>query len=282
VSATCGDVVAAVEDLHVRFRVRTSSGTLEVRAVDGVSFEIRRGETLGLVGESGSGKSTTGLALLRLVSPSAGTIRILGEDVTTWPRRRLRTLRRRVAMVFQDPQSSLDPRHSIGSSIGEPIRVHRLRDNAAARRARVYELLEQVGLPADAAARHPHELSGGQRQRVGIARALAGEPDLIVLDEPLSSLDVSVQAQIMNLLRQLQDDLGLTYLFIAHDLAAVAHMSDRVAVMTSGQIVETGPAVEIYSRPQHEYTRTLLAAIPADTPAEARRRRANAEHPSPA
>jgi peptide/nickel transport system ATP-binding protein len=275
VSAVPGEVVAAVEDLHVRFPVRTSSGKREVRAVDGVSFEVARGETLGLVGESGSGKSTTGLALLRLVNPSAGTVRILGEDVTSWPRRRLRSLRRRVAMVFQDPQSSLDPRHSIGSSIEEPIRVHRLRDDASARRARVHELLEQVGLPADAAARHPHELSGGQRQRVGIARALAGEPDLIVLDEPLSSLDVSVQAQIMNLLRRLQDDLGLTYLFIAHDLAAVAHMSDRVAVMTSGHIVETGPAVEIYEHPQHEYTRTLLAAIPAGTPAEARRRRAN-------
>ena len=281
-SAPRGDVVAAVEDLHVRFPVRTSSGKREVRAVDGVSFEIARGETLGLVGESGSGKSTTALALLRLVNPSAGTIRILGEDVTSWPRRRLRALRRRVAMVFQDPQSSLDPRHSIGSSIEEPIRVHRLRDDAGARRARVHELLEQVGLPADAAARHPHELSGGQRQRVGIARALAGEPDLIVLDEPLSSLDVSVQAQIMNLLRQLQDDLGLTYLFIAHDLAAIAHMSDRVAVMTSGQIVETGPAAEVYERPQHEYTRALLAAIPADTPAEARRRRAAAEQRSPA
>jgi oligopeptide transport system ATP-binding protein len=271
-SAPRGDVVAAVEDLHVRFPVRTSSGKHEVHAVDGVSFEITRGETLGLVGESGSGKSTTGLALLRLVSPSAGVIRILGEDVTSWPRSRLRALRRRVAMVFQDPQSSLDPRHSIGSSIAEPIRVHRLRADAGARRARVHELLDQVGLPADAAVRHPHELSGGQRQRVGIARALAGEPDLIVLDEPLSSLDVSVQAQIMNLLRQLQDDLGLTYLFIAHDLAAVAHMSDRVAVMTSGRIVETGPAAELYEHPQHTYTRTLLAAIPADTPAEARRR----------
>jgi oligopeptide transport system ATP-binding protein len=279
VNAARGDVVAAVEGLHVRFPVRTSSGKREVHAVDGVSFEITRGETLGLVGESGSGKSTTGLALLRLVNPSAGTIRILGEDVTSWPRRRLRALRRRVAMVFQDPQSSLDPRHSIGWSIGEPIRVHRLRADAAARRARVHELLEQVGLPADAAARHPHELSGGQRQRVGIARALAGEPDLIVLDEPLSSLDVSVQAQIMNLLRQLQDELGLTYLFIAHDLAAVAHMSDRVAVMTSGHIVETGPAVEVYEHPRHEYTRTLLAAIPADTPAEARRRRASTGHP---
>jgi peptide/nickel transport system ATP-binding protein len=273
-------VIAAVEDLHVGFPVRTSTGKREVRAVDGVSFEIARGETLGLVGESGSGKSTTGLALLRLVSPSAGTVRILGEDVTGWPRRRLRGLRRHVAMVFQDPQSSLDPRHSIGSSIAEPIRVHRLRPDARARRARVQELLEQVGLPADAAARHPHELSGGQRQRVGIARALAGEPDLIVLDEPLSSLDVSVQAQIMNLLRQLQDDLGLTYLFIAHDLAAVAHMSDRVAVMTSGRIVETGPAVEVYQRPRHAYTRTLLAAIPADSPAEARRRRAETRRAS--
>jgi len=276
VSAPGGDVVAAVEDLQVQFPVRTSAGKREVRAVDGVSFEVARGETLGLVGESGSGKTTTGLALLRLVNPSAGTVRILGEDVTSWPRRRLRALRRRVAMVFQDPQSSLDPRHSIGWSIEEPIRVHGLRDGAAARRARVHELLEQVGLPADAAARHPHELSGGQRQRVGIARALAGQPDLIVLDEPLASLDVSVQAQIMNLLRQLQDELGLTYLFIAHDLAAIAHMSDRVAVMTSGHIVETGPAVQVYEHPQHEYTRTLLAAIPADTPAEARRRRADA------
>jgi peptide/nickel transport system ATP-binding protein len=277
VSATGGEVVAALEDLHVRFPARSSSGQGEVRAVDGVSFEIARGETLGLVGESGSGKSTTGLALLRLVNPSAGTVRILGEDVTSWSRRRLRALRRRVAMVFQDPQSSLDPRYSIGSSIEEPIRVHRLRDDAGARRVRAHELLERVGLPADAAARHPHELSGGQRQRVGIARALAGEPDLIVLDEPLASLDVSVQAQIMNLLRQLQDDLGLTYLFISHDLAAVAHMSDRVAVMTSGHIVETGPALEVYERPQHQYTRALLAAIPAKTPAEARRRRAEVE-----
>lgn len=280
-SAPSGDVVAAVEDLHVRFPVRTSSGKREVHAVDGVSFEIARGETLGLVGESGSGKSTTGLALLRLVNPSEGTVRIRGEDVTSWPRRRLRALRRHVAMVFQDPQSSLDPRYSIGASIEEPVRAHRLRDGAKARRARVSELLEQVGLPADAAERHPHELSGGQRQRVGIARALAGEPDLIVLDEPLASLDVSVQAQIMNLLRQLQDDLRLTYLFIAHDLAAVAHMSDRVAVMTSGKIVETGSAVDVYERPQHDYTRTLLAAIPADTPAEARRRRAQAAQHAP-
>jgi oligopeptide transport system ATP-binding protein len=280
VSAARGETVAAVEELYVRFAVRTSSSKGEVLAVDGVSFDIARGETLGLVGESGSGKSTTGLALLRLVKPSSGTVRILGEDVTSWPRRRLRSLRRRVAMVFQDPQSSLDPRHSIGSSIEEPIWVHRLRDDAGARRARVHELLERVGLPADAAARHPHELSGGQRQRVGIARALAGEPDLIVLDEPLSSLDVSVQAQIMNLLRQLQDDLGLTYLFISHDLAAVAHMSDRVAVMSSGQLVEIGPALEVYERPQHDYTRKLLAAIPAGNPAEARRRRAEATQPT--
>ena len=281
-STRAADVVAAVEQLHVRFPVRTSSGKHEVHAVDGVSFAIARGETLGLVGESGSGKSTTGLALLRLVDPSAGTVCIRGEDVTAWPRRRLRALRRHVAMVFQDPQSSLDPRYSVGASIEEPIRVHRLRENAKARRTRVQELLEQVGLPTDAAERHPHELSGGQRQRVGIARALAGEPDLIVLDEPLASLDVSVQAQIMNLLRQLQNDLGLTYLFIAHDLAAVAHMSDRVAVMTSGKIVETGSALDVYERPQHEYTRTLLAAIPADTPAEARRRRTDAEGQSSA
>lgn len=279
-TASGNDVVAAVAGLHVRFPVRTSSGRREVHAVDDVSFEIARGETLGLVGESGSGKSTTGLALLRLVDPSAGTVRIRGEDVTAWPRRRLRALRRHVAMVFQDPQSSLDPRHAIGTSIEEPIRVHRLRVDAKARRARVHELLEQVGLPADVAGRRPHELSGGQRQRVGIARALAGEPDLIVLDEPLAALDVSVQAQIMNLLRHLQDNLRLTYLFIAHDLAAVAHMSDRVAVMTSGKIVETGSAIDVYEHPQHAYTRALLAAIPADTPDEARRRRANARQGS--
>jgi peptide/nickel transport system ATP-binding protein len=267
------DVVASVEDLQVWFPTHTPAGKAHVRAVDGVSFTVRRGQTLGLVGESGSGKSTTGLALLRLVDPTGGTVHILDKDVTTLPRRRLRQLRRHVAMVFQDPQASLDPRRTIGSAIAEPLVAHNLFPDRAGRAARVRELLDLVGLPADASDRHPHELSGGQRQRVGIARALAGEPDLIVLDEPLASLDVSVQAQIMNLLRRLQDELGLTYLFIAHDLAAVAHMSDHVAVMYLGRIVESAPAEDLYDNPAHPYTQSLLSAIPADNPGDERNRR---------
>ncbi|MFC7548079.1 ABC transporter ATP-binding protein [Plantactinospora sp. GCM10030261] len=243
-----------------------------VRAVDGVSLRIHRGETLGLVGESGSGKSTTGLALLRLVDPTSGRIRVAGEDVTGWSRRRLRGLRRRVAMVFQDPHASLDPRRTVAASIAEPLVVHGLAERGAARRRRVQELLDMVGLRPDLADRHPHELSGGQRQRVGIARALAGEPDLIVLDEPIASLDLSVQAQIMNLLRRLQRDLGLTYLFIAHDLAAVEHMSDRVAVMYLGRIVETGSPAHIYQRPAHPYTAALLSAVPVADPRVERQR----------
>ncbi|RIV37551.1 ABC transporter ATP-binding protein [Micromonospora radicis] len=263
------EVVAELDRLNVWFPTRAGV----VRAVDGVSLRIRRGETLGLVGESGSGKSTAGLALLRLVDPSAGTVRVAGQDVTRWSRRRLRALRRRVAMVFQDPQASLDPRRTIGASIAEPLIVHRLVDGAAARRQRVAELLDLVGLRRELADRHPHELSGGQRQRVGIARALAGEPDLIVLDEPIASLDLSVQAQIMNLLRRLQRDLGLTYLFIAHDLAAVEHMSDRLAVMYLGRIVETGTPAQIWRRPAHPYTAALLSAIPVADPQVERRRR---------
>ncbi|MBQ1049036.1 ATP-binding cassette domain-containing protein [Micromonospora sp. C51] len=265
-----GEVVAELDDLAVWFP--TPAGV--VRAVDGVSLRVRRGETLGLVGESGSGKSTTGLALLRLVDPTSGTVRVGGEDVTRWSRRRLRALRRRVAMVFQDPQASLDPRLTIGASIAEPLIVHRLTDGGAARRRRVDELLDMVGLRGELADRHPHELSGGQRQRVGIARALAGEPDLIVLDEPIASLDLSVQAQIMNLLRRLQRDLGLTYLFIAHDLAAVEHMSDRMAVMYLGRIVESGTPAQIWRDPAHPYTAALLSAVPvADPQAERERRR---------
>ncbi|MER5456196.1 ABC transporter ATP-binding protein [Micromonospora sp. NPDC002389] len=263
------DVVAALDDLTVWFP--TPAGV--VRAVDGVSLRVRRGETLGLVGESGSGKSTTGLALLRLVEPTSGTVRVAGQDVTHWSRRRLRALRRRVAMVFQDPQASLDPRRTVGASIAEPLAVHRLTDRGTARRQRVEELLDMVGLRRDVADRHPHELSGGQRQRVGIARALAGEPDLIVLDEPIASLDLSVQAQIMNLLRGLQRDLGLTYLFIAHDLAAVEHMSDRMAVMYLGRIVESGTPARIWQHPAHPYTAALLSAIPVADPQVERARR---------
>ncbi len=274
------DVVAELDDLRVWFP--TSAGV--VRAVDGVSLQVRRGETLGLVGESGSGKSTTGLALLRLADPTTGSVRVAGQDVTGWSRRQLRALRRRVAMVFQDPQASLDPRRTVGSSIAEPLIVHRLVDSSAARRRRVEELLDAVGLRRDLADRHPHELSGGQRQRVGIARALAGEPDLIVLDEPIASLDLSVQAQIMNLLRGLQRDLGLTYLFIAHDLAAVEHMSDRMAVMYLGRIVESGTPAQIWREPAHPYTAALLSAIPvADPQVERERRRVilSGDIPSP-
>ncbi|MBL6276519.1 ABC transporter ATP-binding protein [Micromonospora fiedleri] len=263
------EAVAELDDLRVWFP--TSAGV--VRAVDGVSLQVRRGETLGLVGESGSGKSTTGLALLRLVDPTTGSVRVAGQDVTGWSRRQLRVLRRRVAMVFQDPQASLDPRRTVGSSIAEPLIVHRLVDSSAARRRRVDELLDAVGLRRDLADRHPHELSGGQRQRVGIARALAGEPDLIVLDEPIASLDLSVQAQIMNLLRGLQRDLGLTYLFIAHDLAAVEHMSDRMAVMYLGRIVESGTPAQIWREPAHPYTAALLSGIPVAEPRVERERR---------
>ncbi|WP_433342190.1 ABC transporter ATP-binding protein [Micromonospora sp. CA-111912] len=265
-----GEPVAELDQLRVWF---PAPGGTAVRAVDGVSLHIRRGETLGLVGESGSGKSTAGLALLRLVDATCGSVRVGGRDVTWWSRRQLRGLRRQVAMVFQDPQASLDPRLTIGASIAEPLVVHRLVDSADARHRRVAELLEMVGLRADLAGRHPHELSGGQRQRVGIARALAGEPDLIVLDEPIASLDLSVQAQIMNLLRGLQRDLGLTYLFIAHDLAAVEHMSDRVAVMYLGRIVETGTPAQLYGAPAHPYTAALLSAIPVADPKVERHRR---------
>ncbi|WP_018583660.1 ABC transporter ATP-binding protein [Salinispora arenicola] len=268
--SVAADVVAELADLAVWFP--TPAGV--VRAVDGVSLRVRRGETLGLVGESGSGKSTTGLALLRLVEPTAGEVRVAGQDVTRWSRRRLRRLRRRVAMVFQDPQASLDPRHTVGASIAEPLAVHRLTAGGSARRDRVAELLDLVGLRRDLADRHPHELSGGQRQRVGIARALAGEPDLIVLDEPIASLDLSVQAQIMNLLRGLQRELGLTYLFISHDLAAVEHMSDRVAVMYLGRIVESGTPAQIWREPAHPYTAALLSAVPvADPPVQRGRQR---------
>jgi oligopeptide/dipeptide ABC transporter ATP-binding protein len=262
-----------VEDLRVWFPARGSGFAAReyVRAVDGISFDVHRGETLGLVGESGCGKSTTGLALLRLIEPTSGRVRFDGTDVTTLRPGPLRRLRRRVAMVFQDPYASLDPRHTVGHSVAEPLRVHHLHTGAA-RRPRLVELFELVGLSPALLDRHPHELSGGQRQRVGIARALAVEPDLLVLDEPIASLDVSVQAQVMNLLRRLQRELGLTYLFIAHDLAAVQHVSDRVAVMYLGRIVEIGPRQVVYGNPGHPYTRALLSAVPIPDPPRERAR----------
>ena len=236
-----------------------------VRAVDGVSFHLDRGETLALVGESGCGKSTTARLVLRLIEPSAGNVHFEGTDITGMDGQKLRALRRRMQIVFQDPFASLNPRMTIGDILEEPLIVHAIGD-AAARKARVTELLGLVGLAPYHAQRYPHEFSGGQRQRIGIARALAVEPALVVCDEPVSALDVSIQAQVVNLLKDLQARLGLSYLFIAHDLAVVKHMADRVAVMYLGRIVEIASKDALFARPLHPYTRTLLAAIPRPDP----------------
>jgi len=264
-----------VENLKVWFPIK--SGIFldrhvgDIKAVDDVSLTIRRGETLGLVGESGCGKSTVGRTILRLYEPTAGRIVFDGKDITTMSQSDLRPLRRRMQMVFQDPYASLNPRHSVGRIVGEPLRVHGLsgkKDTAK----RVRELLEIVGLPADAASRYPHEFSGGQRQRIGLARSLALNPDFIVCDEPVSALDVSIQAHIINLLDNLQADFELTYLFIAHDLAVVRHISDRIAVMYLGKIVEISNAAELYDDPLHPYTISLLSAVPIPDPAVERER----------
>jgi len=243
----------------------------DVRAVDGVSLTIRRGETLGLVGESGCGKSTVGRTILRLYEPTAGRIVFDGRDITKLSEGELRPLRRRMQMVFQDPFASLNPRHSVGRIIGEPLRTHGIGTRREAA-SRVRELLETVGLPADAAKRYPHEFSGGQRQRIGLARALAVNPDFIVADEPVSALDVSIQAQMINLFEELQADFGLTYLFIAHDLAVVRHISDRIVVMYLGSVMEVSPAEELYDNPLHPYTISLLSAVPIPDPAVEKRR----------
>jgi peptide/nickel transport system ATP-binding protein len=237
-----------------------------VKAVDDVSFTIKKGETLGLVGESGCGKTTVARCILRLYRPTAGQIIFEGQDISLWPKSKIRPLRQKIQLIFQDPYSSLDPRQSAGNIVGEPLKIHELTKNKDEYRQRLAELFRMVGLDPDMADRVPHEFSGGQRQRIGIARALASNPSFIVCDEPISALDVSIQAQVINLLQELQEKLGLTYLFVAHDLSVVRHISDRVAVMYLGRIVEITDWKALYENPLHPYTKALLSAVPIPDP----------------
>ena len=276
-SVNGGGPLLEVENLEKHFPVK--EGLLfdrtvgYVKAVDGVSFQIAEGETLGLVGESGSGKSTTGYCILQLIRPTSGAVRFMGKDLTQLKGEELRRVRREMQLVFQDPYASLDPRMTVGDIVSEPLVVHRV-GSRRARRETVRRLLEVVGFNPEFTNRYPHEFSGGQRQRIGIARALALNPRLIVCDEPVSALDVSIQAQILNLLKDLQQEFGLTYLFIAHDLAVVRAMSDRIAVMNRGVLVELGPAEEVYAAPKEAYTQALLSAVPVPDPRAMKQRKA--------
>jgi oligopeptide transport system ATP-binding protein len=272
-----GEPLLVVKNLKKYFPVKSGlliDRTVDyVKAVDDVSFEVRAGETLGLVGESGSGKTTTGFCVLQLLKPTEGSVRFAGRELTTMSRRDLREVRRDVQIVFQDPYASLNPRMTVGDIVAESLVVHRI-GNRRSRRRNAERLLEVVGFNPEFINRYPHEFSGGQRQRIGIARALALNPRLIVCDEPVSALDVSIQAQILNLLKDLQNEFGLAYLFIAHDLAVVRTMSDRIAVMNRGKIVEEGQAERVYTEPQDEYSKALLAAVPIPDPRRMKERRA--------
>ena len=270
-----GTPLLEVTDLVKHFPIKR--GTLisrevdRVRAVDGIGFHVGRGETLGLVGESGSGKSTACRAVLQLIEPTSGSIRFEGREIAGLGRRQMRPLRREMQMIFQDPYASLNPRKRVGQIVGDPLRLQRVASGSDLRR-QVQELLERVGLSPEHYNRFPHEFSGGQRQRIAIARALALKPKLVICDEPVSALDVSIQAQIVNLLDDLQDEFGLAYLFVAHDIGVVRHISDRIAVMHDGKIVEQGSADQVCERPRDEYTKELLAAVPVPDPRESRAR----------
>lgn len=284
-----GNVLLEVSDLKMHFPI--TRGIIfqrqvgAIKAVDGINFNLYKGETLGLVGESGCGKSTTGRAILQLYRPTSGNVIFEGKDLTKTAGEDLRKTRRRMQMIFQDPYASLNPRMTVGSIIGEPLEVHNIGNSRKERQERVQDLLKTVGLNPYFVNRYPHEFSGGQRQRIGIARALAVNPAFIVCDEPISALDVSIQAQVINLLEDLQDELGLTYLFIAHDLSVVRHISDRIAVMYLGKVVELAGRDELYDKPMHPYTQALLSAVPIPDPEiEGKRQRLilQGDVPSPA